>query len=53
MVDVQRLTDLLAFNQNLDLAILADGVVDFLALLGSNVTDILWRYLRRVENIVA
>ncbi|MNN81935.1 hypothetical protein D3C81_1988140 [compost metagenome] len=53
VVYMQRLTDLLALDQNLDLAILPDGVIDLLAFLGSNVTDVLWRYLRGVEDIVA
>ena len=53
MIDMQRLTDLFALNQNLYFALLHDGVINFLALLRTDVTDKLWRHLRRVKDVVA
>ncbi|MNJ55825.1 hypothetical protein D3C77_513440 [compost metagenome] len=52
VIDVQRLSDLLTLDQNLDFAILPDGVVNFLALLRPDVADVLWRNLRWVKDIV-
>ncbi|MNJ58728.1 hypothetical protein D3C77_543790 [compost metagenome] len=53
VIDVQRFSDLLTLDQNLDFAILHDGVVNLLALLRPNVADVLWRHLRRVEDVIA
>ncbi|MNG32093.1 hypothetical protein D3C84_1180240 [compost metagenome] len=52
MVDVQRLADLLALNQNLNLTVFQNGIVDLFAFLGADVADVLRRHLRRVEHIV-
>ncbi|MNN96494.1 hypothetical protein D3C81_2154940 [compost metagenome] len=52
VIDMQRLTNLLALNKDLDFAILHDGIVDLLPLLRPNVADVLWRHLRGVEDIV-
>src|SRR3546814_802411 len=53
VVDIQWLADLLAFDQDLDLPILEDGIVDLLAFLGSDVTNELGNHFCRVEDVVA
>ncbi|MNR29335.1 hypothetical protein D3C85_1467160 [compost metagenome] len=53
VIDVQRLSDFLALNQYLDLAILHDGVVNLLAFLRTHVANVLRGDLRGVEDIVA
>src|SRR5690606_16102801 len=52
MVDIQWLTDLLRLDQNLDVSILHDGVVDFLALVGPDVRYIFRYHLVRVEDVI-
>lgn len=47
VVDMQRLTYLLALDQDLNLAVLHDGVVDLLALLRPHVADVLWQQPQR------
>lgn len=53
MIDVERLADLLALDEDLHLSILEDGVVDLFAFLGPHVTHILRRDFGGVEDVIA
>ncbi|MOA48998.1 hypothetical protein D3C78_1718250 [compost metagenome] len=53
MIEIQSVAELLALNEDLDGAVLTDGVVDLLPFLGSNVCGELGHHLGWIEHVVA
>jgi hypothetical protein len=53
MVDIQWLTELLTFDQHLDLAIFENGIVDLFTFLGAYIANEFWYDFGRVENVIS
>ncbi len=52
VIDVERITNLLAFNKDLNLAPLQNGVVNLLPLLCPDVANVLRDHLGRIKNVI-